>query len=72
MNHDIGKIVQIVNELEDLDEISNIISLFLFNSHIFPGSDQFDDVMENFFGLISENIKFKTVQKLKEHLDEYE
>jgi hypothetical protein len=72
MNHDIGKIVQIVNELEDIDEISNIISLFLFNSHIFPGSDQFDDVMENFFELISENIKFRTVQKLKEHLDEYE
>ena len=23
MNHDIGKIVQIVNELEDIDEISN-------------------------------------------------
>jgi|TARA_R100000781_G_scaffold112151_1_gene79145 hypothetical protein len=71
-SNDIAQVVQIVNELEDLDEISNVISLFLYSTHIFPGSDQFEDVMDNFNALINENLKLMTVKKLKEHLDEYE
>ena len=55
-----------------IDEISNIISLFLYSSNIFPGSEQFDDIMDNFNALICENLKMKTVMKLKTHLDEYD
>jgi len=72
MKNDIAQAVAMVNELEDIDEISNVIALFLNTSEIFPGSEPFDDIMENFFGLINENIKMKTVFKLKKHLDEYE
>tara|TARA_R100001163_G_scaffold728_16_gene1251 strand:+ start:13808 stop:14029 length:222 start_codon:yes stop_codon:yes gene_type:complete len=71
-NDDIAQVVHVVNELEDIDEISNIISLFLYSSNIFPGSEQFDDIMDNFNALICENLKMKTVMKLKTHLDEYD
>ena len=71
-NDDIAQVVHVVNELEDIDEISNIISLFLYSSNIFPGSEQFDDIMDNFNALICENLKTKTVMKLKTHLDEYD
>lgn len=72
MNSNLAKIVSTVNELEDLEEISSIISLFFFNANILPGSEPFDDVFEKFCELINENIKVKTIAKLKEHLDEYE
>jgi predicted adenine nucleotide alpha hydrolase (AANH) superfamily ATPase len=72
MNSNLAKIVSTVNELEDLEEISSIISLFFFNANILPGSEHFDDVLERFCELINENIKVKTIAKLKEHLDEYE
>ena len=71
-NDDIAQVVHVVNELEDIDEISNIISLFLYSSNIFPGSEQFDDIMDNFNALICDNLKMKTVMKLKTHLDEYD
>ena len=72
MNNDISKVVATVNELVDIDEISDEIALFLRTSEIFPGSEYFDDIMENFFEIINENIKMKTVFNLKRHLDEYE
>jgi hypothetical protein len=70
--NNLSKIISTVNELEDLEEISSIMSLFFFNANIFPGSEHFDDVFERFCELINENIKVKTIAKLKEHLDEYE
>jgi hypothetical protein len=72
MKNDISKAVATVNELVDIDEISDVIALFLSTSEIFPGSEYFDDIMDNFFELINENIKMKTVFNLKKHLDEYE
>ena len=72
MKSDISKAVATVNELVDIDEISDVIALFLNTSGIFPGSEYFDDIMDNFFELINENIKMKTVFNLKRHLDEYE
>ncbi len=47
MKNDISKAVATVNELEDIDEISDVIALFLSTSEIFPGSEYFDDIMEN-------------------------
>ena len=72
MKSDISKAVATVNELVDIDEISDVIALFLSTSEIFPGSEYFDDIMDNFFELINENIKMKTVFNLKRHLDVYE
>ena len=70
--NNLSKIISTVNELEDLEEISSITSLFFFNANILPGSEHFDDVFERFCELINENLKVKTIAKLKEHLDEYE
>tara|TARA_R100001244_G_scaffold109107_1_gene80765 strand:- start:39 stop:260 length:222 start_codon:yes stop_codon:yes gene_type:complete len=70
--NNLSKIISTVNELEDLEEISSIISLFFFNANILPGSEHFDDVFETFCELINENLKVNTIAKLKEHLDEYE
>ena len=36
MKNDIAKAVAMVNELEDIDEISDVIALFLSTSEIFP------------------------------------
>ena len=71
MNNSIEHACNIVNELNDIEEISNVISLFLANNTILPGSEQFDEVIDIFGTLVTENIKLMCIDKMKDHIDEF-
>jgi len=63
--------IAIVEELSDLDEITNVVALYLANNVVLPESEPFDDIIDLVGQIITEKIKLDAVDKIKEHIDEY-
>ena len=71
MDESLDHTIAIVEELSDLEEISNVVALYLANNIVLPESEPFDDIIDLVGQIITEKIKLDVVDKIKEHIDEY-
>ncbi len=71
MDESLDHTIAIVEELSDLEEITNVVALYLANNIILPESEPFDDIIDLVGQIITEKIKLDVVDKIKEHIDEY-
>ena len=66
MDESLDHTIAIVEELSDLEEISNVIALYLANNIVLPESEPFDDIIDLVGQIITEKIKLDVVDKIKE------
>lgn len=61
--------MQTVTALDDIDEITNVTSLFLYKYRIMPASEEYENILSNVFNCLCETLNTQIIINLRNHLD---
>jgi hypothetical protein len=64
--------INTIQDLEDIDEITNVISLFFSNWKILPGAADYEKMIDAFCSEILAKIQIMVIKKFRKHVDIYE
>jgi hypothetical protein len=69
---DLQNTINTIQNLEDIDEITNVISLFFSNYKILPGAADYEKILDALCGEIFSRIQIMVIKKFRKHVDIYE
>jgi len=62
--------LDLVFELDDLEEIGNVVSLFLYNNKVMPGTELYEEMTAQFYACMNEKLNIRIIKKFRKLLDE--
>ena len=70
--NDLAEVLETLIELDDIEEIEKGFSLFCYNHHLMPGSDEYELVFSYLSMALNAKMNASIITKLRVLLDEYE